>query len=132
MRTNSYTPFFIISAYRDGLENKLRTVALEQDLIKLGSRYTAVLGSYKGKREQAFIVYNGDKGAILTLANKYRQESVLERDIWNDCYLVYTDDVYAKPIGHFVPIDEAELEKFDNYTSVPTSEGNYLHYTTLA
>jgi hypothetical protein len=107
-----------------------RFAELGKDLDELEYKYKKVQGSYKGKREDSYLVVVNEKDGLSglvfqALAKKYKQESILFRDSWGSAYLAEHETGKITPLGKFVQCSEEEAKGKD-HTFDPESKQYYI------
>ena len=118
---NTKSRFVLFSIERPGKSNRGYKEYVESILSKHG--FKKVLGSYKGVLEKSYMVLaNEDKALndVLTLAQKFDQESVLIVDENRVATLQYLDSILnvnsSHKLGRWTSIDALEAKNLDNWT----------------
>lgn len=111
-------PFSVLSAELNGNRyNAKRTARLRAALIDVKAQYASVIGSYKGSRENAFVVLTPtvvDRMMVTALAAEYEQESILHVDANRLAVLHYIETCQEVTIGIWAPV--SNVERLDSWT----------------
>ena len=84
-------PIFIMSFFKDGKSLAGSRLDEAEILRAAGFKFKECLRAYKGETERSWVVIDDNlltKQRLLTLADKYKQESVLERKSNSQCYII--------------------------------------------
>ena len=127
-----YSPFVIVSAELSHLsaeENDQRSEALEAMLEAKHLSYKPVLGCYKGKRENSFLVLAAGRyvfSEVMSLARAYGQESILYVDSDRAATLYFLDDRAPVGLGLYREVSEQAALQQDAYTYDPQTAGYWV------
>ena len=134
MRQINNNNIVILSAHSEGLtrsENTIRQLDLMRDLNDLKYNYKALIGYYRGKREQSLLVvlplenYNVDLNILISLSRHYDQECILFADEIRDPKLIYLNGKETK-LGTLTPVSKMRAFKEDNYSYDVVNEQYYI------
>jgi hypothetical protein len=111
-------PFSVLSAEKVGNRyNAKRTANLRAALQDSGLQFTGVVGSYKGDRENGFVVLTPtvvDRMMVTALAAEYEQESILHVDAKRLAVLHYFETCQDVTIGIWASV--SSVEGLDSWT----------------
>ena len=113
----------------DGKTNAKRTSEVERALRLASIDYKKVVGSYKGSKENSFVVLDTDKtrGVVQDLCEIYNQESYLAIDANRASSLVYLSSGRTEELGRFKSTNEEQAKSCESYNFDPTTG---IYYTT--
>lgn len=117
----------IVSCYQTDLPevgNARNHYDLAEKLKLLSVPFTEVIGCYKGKIENSFMIPAVYERVARMIMNEYNQECYLEHHNDRSCELVYPNGARTK-IGIMTEVPKEEAEKSIAWTLVPET-GRYF------
>jgi hypothetical protein len=108
-------------------KNAIRTKEIESALKNAYLDYKKVIGSYKGIKENSFVVLDTDKTrqVVKDLCEVYNQQSFMGIDSNRQAYLVYMSSGRTEELGRFKAVSESEALKSEAWTYDPTTKTYY-------
>lgn len=131
MRETLVQPIVIMSVFKtdtsmtDNNYNHRMTKAL---LRNEGMIVQEVIGCYNGHEEKSLMIVNPSELDVLLitkLASDYKQECILSRNKYNECYLI-DEDGFKSYIGKLVPASAYAASQRLSWTYNPVLEQHYV------
>lgn len=113
--------YLIFSVYQGTDLDQLNTEHIKHFLNKLSIPFRQLIGSYKGKSEESFLVDSQYYDTVIEIVSDYNQESILNVQTSSTCSDAFLDFIVGDTeyLGEFGQISQSEAVKLDGYTLDP-------------